>query len=82
MPKIKPIKSLKMDTETYLRFKLITAFNGDVPKAEIALAFVMKKPETSERYRRFELWEKAEYENFCQSHGIRQVSNPTSPKEP
>ena len=72
---------MPMDTETYLRFKLITAFNGDIVKAETALKFVKGNPEASEEYRRFKLWKDAEYENYCKDKGIMLGINPTSPEE-
>lgn len=60
-----------MNTEMYIRLKLIMAFNGDVVKAETALDFIHGKPEASERYKRFKQWEAAEYKNYCESKGIK-----------
>lgn len=63
--------------QTTIRLKLITAFGGNVPLAQIALNFVNGHPEASEEYRRFKEWEKMNYQDYCRRKGIR-LSQPTS----
>lgn len=59
--------SRHINPETWLRLKLITAFKGDVPRAEIALEFVKGNPEASEGYRRFKAWEKENFDKYYKS---------------
>lgn len=54
-----------------LRLRLVIAFGGNVPLAEIALQFVNGHPEASERYRRFKKWEQQNYQDYCSSLGIK-----------
>ena len=69
--------SRRRHRQTAIRLKLITAFGGNVPLAQIALDFVNGHPEASEEYRRFKEWEKMNYQDYCRRKGIR-LSQPTS----
>lgn len=59
-----------IDPDRWLRLKLITAFGGDVVKADVALKFVNGNTEASEEYRRFKEWETAKYRRYCQEKRI------------
>lgn len=69
-----------IDSEKWLRMKLIIAFGGDVTKATTALEFVNGNPEASEQYCHFKEWEMENHRDYCQSKGIRLVK-PTSSEE-
>ena len=65
-----------VDTETWLRLQLITAMDGDVAKAQIALDFVKGNPNASEEYHRFREWETEKYREYCRRKGIICGTNP------
>ena len=77
MSRNKARRQSRRSRQTALRLKLITAFGGNVPLAQIALNFVNGHPEASEEYRRFKEWEKMNYQDYCRRKGIR-LSQPTS----
>lgn len=58
-------KKSMLSPDRWLRYKLITAFNGDVTKAAIALEFIDGHPEASEKYRQFQEWQTKRYGGYC-----------------
>ena len=70
MSRNKARRQSRRSRQTALRLRLIVAFGGNVPLADIALRFVNGHPEASEEYRRFKEWELAEYHDYCRRKGI------------
>lgn len=81
MEKTKPLHPQRINPDRWLRLKLIMAFNGDVTRAAIALAFVNGNPEADKEYRRFKQWEEERFRKYCQENGIG-IGTATLTKEP
>ncbi|MBD5138546.1 MAG: hypothetical protein HDT24_04475 [Ruminococcus sp.] len=50
------MKKQNLTPDQWLRFRLITAFKGDVIQAEVAFEYIKGNPEASENYRNYRAW--------------------------